>query len=222
MIESSRAAIVNDDLMQFSRTGISMGAAAARKVNQLAYTILNSGQTMTEDSTTLFDASTHVNYIASGTAPSVSTLNAGEAAMAKQKAPRVATDTTNAYLNITPGHLIVPVALMGSARVLVASTYDPAGTAGTLTPNPWMGRLSVSADPLLDATSTTAWFLAAPKGNSTIDTVTVFFLEGSNGEPMVEEEEQFTSDGISYKVRIDAVARALDWRGMYKNSGTGG
>ena len=111
---------------------------------------------------------------------------------------------------------------MGSARVLVASTYDPAGTAGTLTPNPWMGRLSVSADPLLDATSTTAWYLAAPKGNSTIDTVTVFFLEGSNGEPMVEEEEQFTSDGISYKVRIDAVARALDWRGMYKNSGTGG
>jgi HK97 family phage prohead protease len=218
----NRHAIVNDDMNAFARTGLAMGAAAARKVNQLAYAILNSGQTMTEDSTTLFDASTHANYVASGTAPSVTTLNAAEAAMAKQKAPRVSTDTTNAYLNITPGHLIVPVALMGSARVLIASTYDPAGTAGTLVPNPWMGRVSVSADPLLDGTSTTAWFMAAPKGNSTIDTITMFFLEGSNGEPMVEEQNQFESDGITYKVRIDAVARALDWRGMYKNSGTGG
>jgi hypothetical protein len=50
--------------------------------------------------------------------------------------------------------------------------------------------------------------------------VTVFFLEGSNGEPYIEEEQQFSSDGVSYKVRIDAVARALDWRGMYKNAGT--
>jgi hypothetical protein len=117
------------------------------------------------------------------------------------------------------GHLIVPVAKAATARVLIASQYDPAATTGTLTPNPWNGRLSVTADPLLDGTSSTAWFMAAPKGNSTIDTITMFFLEGSNGEPMVEEQDQFTSDGITYKVRIDAVARALDWRGLYKNAG---
>ena len=140
--------------------------------------------------------------------------------MAKQKAPRVTNDSTNAYLNIRPGHMIIPVALVGTARTLLAAQYDPAGTAGTLPPNPWQGRLTLTADPILDATSTTAWYLAAPKGNSTIDTVTVFFLEGSNGQPMVEEQEQFTSDGITYKVRIDAVARALDWRGMYKDIGS--
>jgi len=117
------------------------------------------------------------------------------------------------------GHLIVPVAKAATARVLIQSQYDPAATAGTLTPNPWNGRLQVTADPLLDGTSTTAWFMAAQKGNSTIDTITMFFLEGNNGEPMIEEENQFTSDGITYKVRIDAVARALDFRGLYKNDG---
>jgi hypothetical protein len=217
----SRAAIVNDDLMQFSRAGLAMGAAAARKVNQLAYAILTAGQTMSEDSVTLWDVSTHANYVSSsGAAPSVTTLNVGEKAMGIQKAPRVSTDSTNAYLNISPGHLVVPLSLKATSSVLIESMYDPAGTAGTLPPNPWRGRLSVTADALLDANSTTAWYLIAPKGNSTIDTVTVFFLEGSNGEPYIEEEQQFSSDGVSYKVRIDAVARALDWRGMYKNAGT--
>jgi hypothetical protein len=120
---------------------------------------------------TLFDVSTHANYTtASGTAMSVTSLNVAEALMAVQKAPRVSIDSTNAYLNVAPGHLIVPVAKAATARTLIASQYDPAATAGTLTPNPWNGRLQVTADPLLDGTSTTAWYLAAPKGNSTIDT----------------------------------------------------
>jgi HK97 family phage prohead protease len=213
----NRAAIVNDDMNQFARLGLSMGAAAARKVNQLAYAILNNGQTMTETSTTLWSYATHGNHTTgSGTAMSVASLNVAEAMMAIQTAPRTSVDSTNAYLNVQMGHLIVPVAKAATARTLIQSQYDPAATAGTLTPNPWNGRLQVTADPLL---SGTAWYMAAPKGNSTIDTITIFFLEGSNGEPMVEEQEQFTSDGITYKVRIDAVARALDYRGLYKNDG---
>jgi hypothetical protein len=216
----NRHAIVNDDMNVFARTGLAMGASAARKVNALAYAILNSGQTMTEDGVTLFDAATHKNYTTgSGTAMSVTSLNLAEALMAKQTAPKVSTDTTSAYLNVAPGHLIVTVAKAATARVLLNSQYDPAATAGTLTPNPWNGRLALTVDPLVDTTSSVAWHLLAPKGNSTIDTITMFFLEGSNGEPMVEEQDQFTSDGITYKVRIDAVARALDWRGLYKNSG---
>ena len=216
----NRHAIVNDDMNVFARTGLAMGASAARKVNALAYAILNSGQTMTEDGVTLFDAATHKNYTTgSGTAMSVTSLNLAEALMAKQTAPKVSTDTTSAYLNVAPGHLVVTVAKAATARVLLNSQYDPAATAGTLTPNPWNGRLILTVDPLVDTTSSVAWHLLAPKGNSTIDTITMFFLEGSNGEPMVEEQDQFTSDGITYKVRIDAVARALDWRGVYKNSG---
>jgi hypothetical protein len=216
----SRQAIVNDDLMQFRRAGLAMGAAAARKVNNLAYAILDTGQTMTETSTTLWSAATHVNFVDSGGALTVATLNAGELAMAKQTSPKVTTDASTVYLNIVPGHLVVPVSAKATAMTLVESMYDPAGTAGTLPPNPWRGRLTVTADARLDAgTTATAWFLIAPKGNSTIDTVTVFFLEGSNGQPYIEEENQFTSDGITYKVRIDAVARALDYRGLYRNDG---
>lgn len=222
----SRHALVNDDLNLFSRTGLAMGAAAKRKVNALAYTVLTSpslvGQTMTEDGNPLFH-STHGNLVANGSggAPSSTTLNAADAAMAIQTSPKQTTDSSTVYLNVAPAHLIVPPALKATALVLVESMYDPAGTTASISkrdaPNIWRGRLKVTSDPLVIPAE--GWFLAAQQGNPVIDTVTVFFLEGSGGEPYTEEQTQFDSDGISYKVRIDAVARALDYRGLYFNDG---
>ena len=227
----SRAAIVNDDLNQFARAGIAMGAAAARKVNYLAYQALIAsasggyGQTMTEDSTALFHAN-HGNYIASGSGgePSVTTMNAAEAAMMKARAPYRSGDTSTAYLNIRPAHLIVAPEKYGTADVLATAMYDPTGTTSAKSlrdsPNRWKGRLTITADAQLSAlNSGLAWIAAAPKGNSAIDTVTVFFLEGQQG-PYTEEQDQFDSDGRTYKVRIDAVARALDYRGLYLNFGS--
>jgi hypothetical protein len=227
----SRVAIVNDDMNQFARAGIAMGASAARKVNSLAYSLLTVtgsggyGQVMTEDSTVCFHAN-HANYIASGGtgngAPSVDTLNRAEAAMMKQKAPVRSGETASAYLNIRPGHIIVPPELVGTAEVLMSAMYDPNGTTASRSlrdaPNRWKGRLTVTADPLATVNSGTAWWLAAPKGNTAIDTITVFFLEGQQG-PYTEEAESVDFDGKVYKVRIDAVARALDFRGLYMNYG---
>jgi phage major head subunit gpT-like protein len=218
----SRRAIQDDDLMQLTRTPIKMGAAAARKVNSLAYAVVaTTGQTMTEDSTALFDVSTHANYVASsGAVPSTTTLDVAYAAMMKQKAPLRSGDTSTPYLNIRPQFLLVPPELMGVAETVAQAQYDP--NAGTTTknqfnPNRYQGRLTVVTEALMSATSTTAWILAAPK-NGPVDTVTVFFLDGRQ-EPYLEEATQIEYDGVTWKVRIDAVARALDWRGMYKNIG---
>jgi phage major head subunit gpT-like protein len=206
-----------------------MGAAAARKVNSLAYALLTTtgsggyGQTMTEDATVCFHAN-HTNYKASGAgaAPSVDTLNAAEALMMKQKAPVRSGETASAYLNIRPGHIIVPPELVGTAEVLMSAMFDPNGTTASRSlrdaPNRWKGRLTVTADPLATVNSGTAWWLAAPKGNTAIDTITVFFLEGQQG-PYTEEAETIDFDGKVYKVRIDAVARALDFRGLFMNYG---
>lgn len=220
----SREAIINDDLNEFTRVPQAMGLAAARKVNGIAYAVLTAssytGQTMTADSTALFN-SNHSNYVASGSgaAPSVATLNTALAAMRKQKAPLPSGDSSAAYLNIEPAYLLTVPDLEGTARALLSSTYDPAGTTSSVSkrdaPNIWKDRLQLVVDPVLTLAS--GWWLSAAKA-AAVDTVTVFFLNGQQS-PYIEEVDMGSADGVTYKVRIDAVARALDFRGLYFNYG---
>jgi hypothetical protein len=207
----SRQALINDDLNAFTRVPMSMGRAASRKIGDLAYGVLTSNPTLNQDSTALFDAS-HSNLVAagSGAAPSVTTIEAGMTAMALQ------TDPTGNVLNIQPAHLIVPVALKGTAMTLMAAQYDPAGTAGTLTPNTVQGAMDVIADARLDADDPLQWYLAANANMH--DTVEVAFLDG-NQTPFLESQDGWKQDGVEYKVRIDAVAGAMDYRGLYQNDG---
>ena len=71
-------------------------------------------------------------------------------------------------------------------------------------------------EPILDANSATAWYLAA--NNSQIDTVEYTYLDGGEG-PVVETEMGFEVDGISFKCREDFAAKAIDWRGLYRADG---
>ena len=84
--------------------------------------------------------------------------------------------------------------------------------------NPVAGMAEVIADARLDGSDGTLneWYLAAsPAGNRTIEVAT---LEGAT-EPRLEQEEQFQTDGISFRVSIDGGAAATDWRGLQKNEG---
>lgn len=221
----SREAILNDDLGEFTGVPRKMGQAAARKVNGIVYSALTSnsyvGQTMTADSTALFDATNHKNYVASGSggAPAVATLNTALAAMRKQRAPLPSGDGSAAYLNIEPAYLLTVPELEGTARALMAAQYNPAGTTASVSkrdePNIWKDRLQIVIDPAL--TLSTGWWLAAPK-NGPVDTIKVFFLNGQE-TPFVEQMDNGTSDGATFKVRHDFVARALDYRGLYFNYG---
>lgn len=208
----SRQAIINDDLNSLSRIPQSMGRAAARKVGDLAYSVLTSGTStlMNQDGVALFDASTHANYVTSGAAPSVTTIEAAKVAMGTQ------TDPAGNTLNIRPAFLIVPLAKEGTAQVLQSAQYDPAGTAGTLTPNTVQGTFTVVSDPRLDAFNSSGWFMAANPNMH--ETVEVAFLDG-NQSPFMEQKEGWSQDGTEFKVRIDATAVALDYRGLYYNDG---
>ena len=46
----------------------------------------------------------------------------------------------------------------------------------------------------------------------------VIFLNGQQ-TPYLESQNGWNIDGIEWKVRIDAAAKAVDWRGLYKNPG---
>jgi len=46
----------------------------------------------------------------------------------------------------------------------------------------------------------------------------VFFLNGVQ-TPYLEQQQSWNADGVEFKVRIDAGAKAMDWRGLYLNYG---
>ena len=76
--------------------------------------------------------------------------------------------------------------------------------------------LSVIAEPRLDSVSATGWFLAA--NPSQIDTIEYAYLEGQQGA-YIETRNGFDVDGVEIKCRLDFGAKAIDWRGLYKNPG---
>lgn len=208
----SRQALVNDDLSALSRIPAAMGRSAARTVGDLAYGVLTTNPTLNQDATALFAAG-HGNFVAggSGGAPSVATVEAARTAMATQTDP-----SGSAMLNARPRFLIVPFALEGTAKTIAAAEFDPAGTAGTLTPNTVRGTFQVIADARLDADDPAKWYMAADP--SMVETIEVAFLDGQQ-TPYMETQNGWSTDGVAYKVRIDAVAAPLDFRGLYMNDG---
>lgn len=212
----TRQAIINDDLRALSTIPRSHGEAAARKVGDVVYAVLTANAAM-GDGTALF-ASGHSNLQTSGAVPGVAQIAAGILAMGTQ------TDIKGLRrLNIRPRFFIAPKALEGTGEVFFKSNrFADEGTPGTpddatatTRVNPYSGEyFSRIYEPRLDDDSTTAWYLAANKGR----TVVAFFLNGQQ-RPYTESKDGWTVDGVEYKVRIDCGAKAMDWRGLYKDPG---
>jgi hypothetical protein len=170
------------------------------------------------DGFSLFSAShaSGSNYANASAAPSVSTLNTAFTAMMKQKGL-----TSDAIINVTPRFLIVPISVSAGALQLVGSLADPgaggsaAGNSNSLNiygPN-GSRPLQVIVEPVLEAYSTTGWFMAADYAS--VDTVEVSFLQGEES-PVLENEWDFNTDTYKYKVRQTFGVAAVDWRGVYK------
>lgn len=213
-IAFTRQMLVNDDLGGFNRRATLMGDAAARTVNSDAYAFLTSGagnNGPTSTDTVQFFHATHGNLTGTGTALSVASLGVGRVAMQKQK-----DSSGKQTLNIKPSILLVPVAKEDTARALMTSETDPA-SSNSKVPNIYKGRFEVVADPYLDGISATAWYLLAASGGAAAP-FEVVFLDG-NEVPFVDDEVDFDTDALKFKVRLDYGVAIGDWRGGYKNAG---
>ena len=201
----TRQAIINDDLSVFTRIPQKMGRAARRTIGDLVFSILTGNPTMS-DGKTLFHAD-HNNLLTPG-GLTVAAFGAGRAAMAKQKSR-----DGRATLNVRPSILLVPVGLEADATVLMNSEFDPAKTQRV--PNSARNAATVIADARLDEASASAWYLLASP--SMFDVIEVQYLDG-NPNPMLEQQAGWNVDGVEFKVRIDAGAKALDYVTLQKNS----
>jgi len=209
-VKVTRKMIINDDMDAFARLPRLQAQAAARKEDDVCYAILTANAALS-DSVALFDASTHANYVASGSgaAPSATTLNAGYAAMATQTGPK-----GEAHLNIEPRYILSPQALRGTVLTLLNSSVVPDAYGAAM--NIWQDGLVPVFESRLDANLSTGWYLAG--STDQIDTIEVCFLEDEL-TPVLKQETEFGTDDVKYAVRHTVASKAIDYRGLYYNYG---
>jgi hypothetical protein len=207
VVAITRQTLINDDLDAFTRIPAMYGNSIAQLESDVVWGIITANPAMA-DGNALFHP-THKNLAGTGTALAVDAVGAARAAMALQTGFDKKT-----VLNIRPAFLIVPAALELRAEQLVAQNLVPA-TPATVVPQS-IRSLSPISEPRLDAASPIAWYLAASPNQ--IDTIEYAYLEGQQGA-YVETRNGFDVDGVEIKCRLDFGAKAIDWRGLYRNPG---
>lgn len=212
-VSISFEAIVNDDLSGFSRVPQLFGTAAARLESETVYGILNSNPNMA-DSVALFAAG-HANVFGNGVAGfgagdgvvSIQGLGVGRRVMRTQAAPN------GDIIDLTPRFLLVPAALEMLALQFTSSQFV-ASAPGSVNPNP-----NTSLTPIVEPrlASAAQWYLIAD--NAEVDTVEYAYLEGMESPEVTTYVDEDT-DGTIVKCTHNFGAKATDWRGMARATGT--
>jgi hypothetical protein len=195
--------IINDDLGAFDRIPLALAAEAAAIEGDIVYGILTGAANMS-DGFALFDAA-HGNLAGAASAITDVTLGDGRAAMRKQIGLK------GRVLNLTPSFLIVGPDNETAANKYTSASFV-AAKAGDINPN-YNTSLEVVVDPRIAGK---AWHLAATP--ALVDTIEFAYLEGEQGL-FTETRQGFEVDGLQIKARHVFGAKAIDWRGMYKNAG---
>lgn len=203
--------LVNDDLGAFSRPTTFLGQAAARTIEKDVYALLASnsglGPTMS-DGKTLFHAD-HGNIAATGGAPTIALIDASRQQMAQQM------DVGgNDYLDIRPSIFLGPLSLGSTARELNAQEYNDESNKQQRKPNVVRGLFSDVVDsPRL---SGPAWMMFADPNLEPV--LEVAFLNGVQ-TPTLEQEINFRTDGIAWKVVHRYGVGAVGFKGANRNAG---
>ncbi len=203
--------LVNDDLGAFVRITTALGQAAGRTIEKDVYDVLkqNSGLgPVMKDGHTLFHAE-HGN-IAPGAAVSVDAFDAMRQLMALQMDPG-----GNDYLDISLSRFLGTVAMHGRANLVNNSEYDPDVTGKFQVNNTSRATFSdIITSPRLG--SGKGWYgFADPNVEPVIE---VAFLNGVQ-TPVLEQETNFRTDGLSWKVVHKYGVGAVGWRGAAYNPG---
>lgn len=203
--------LVNDDLGAFVRITTALGQAAGRTIEKDVYDVLKQngglGPVM-KDGHTLFHAE-HGN-IAAGAAVSVDSFDAMRQMMALQMDPG-----GNDYLDISLSRFLGTVAMHGRATLVNNSEYNPDVTGKFQVNNTSRATFSdIITSPRLGTGK--GWYgFADPNVEPVIE---VAFLNGVQ-TPVLEQETNFRTDGLSWKVVHKYGVGAVGWRGAAFNPG---
>jgi hypothetical protein len=194
--------LTNDDLSAFDRIPMAIAQKAAQKQSDIVYGIITDNAAMS-DTVALFHAD-HGNLAGVAAAITSDSLALARAAMRKQK------DLNGDFINVNPTYLIVGPDKETEAQKLIQAVIMATKTADT---NVFKGSLQIIVEPRLTGNQ---WYLAASPGQ--VDTIEYAFLDGE-GELFTEQRVGFDVDGLEIKARMVFAAKAIDYRGLFKNAG---
>lgn len=205
IISLSWETIINDDLAAFDRLPTAMGLEASQIEGDVVYAILLGNPAMA-DGVAVFAAG-HGNLAAAGTPITVMSLTAGRVAMRTQKAPQ------GRFLALAPAYLVVGPLQEQAALQFTSANYVATRNADI---NPAYNQaLKPIVDPRINDLS---WYLLADPNALPIDTIEYSYLAGAEGV-MIEQRQGFEVDGLDIKARLVFGAKAIDYRGLYRNPG---
>jgi hypothetical protein len=225
IIALSRQAIINDNMDAFNRIPGQFGVAVAQLESDLVYAQIL-GNPVMGDGQNLFSAA-HSNYV--DTTGKVKLSAAGAAAGISLGRKMMAKQTgidKQFVLNLTPAFLLAPLEVSAEVeKILYGSVYAAKKddvvpqSVRALTPI-FDARLDNGlVNPVSGATilgDADNWYMIA--NPALIDTVELAYLEGQQGM-FTETRAGFDVDGLEVKVRFDAGAKVIDWRGFHMNVG---
>jgi len=203
--------LVNDDLGAFVRITQALGQAAGRTIEKDVYALLalNGGLgPVMSDGKTLFHAD-HGN-IAAGADPSVDAFDAMRQLIEGQMDPG-----GNDYLDITLSRFLGTSAMRGKASLVNNAEYNPDVSNKFQVPNIARNTFAeIITSPRLGTGK--AWYgFADPNVEPVIE---VAFLNGVQ-TPTLEQETNFRTDGLSWKVVHKYGVGAVGHRGAARNPG---
>ncbi len=207
IVAITRQSLINDDLGAFDRLPMLLGRAAAETEASLFWAILTSNPAMA-DGNAIFHAA-H-NNLGTASAIAVASLNEARSAMRKQKGLAPKASEPADPLNLSPRFIVVSPDKETEVQQFLHTVMYPQQPSQV---NVFAGSL----EPIVEARLTgNAWYVFADP--ATIDTIEYAYLEGEQGL-YTESRLGFEVDGIEIKGRLDFAAKAIDWRGMFKNPG---
>ena len=216
-IDFSYRLLVNDDIGGLSRIPAQLGNAARRTVNAVAWSQVTANANM-GDGVALFAAATgarkRTNLTTGAGTPSVSTVQTLTNLMMQMRGNNTPEGNEGPdLLALMPRYIIGPSALYTTIMQLVLSAWDPSSANQSYNT---ASRLIPVIEPLLDASSTTAWYLFADP--SQIETIEVTFLRGQE-TPALRTYLDPMKLAQSYTILQSFNAKPLNHRGVQKHAG---
>lgn len=211
--------LVNDDMSMISRQPQKLGDAMARTVNAAFWAQITGNPTMRDGQALFLETPAgnrkRQNLTTGAGAPSSTTIQTLTNLMMQMRGLNTPeNDEGDDILALMPRYIVGPSALRTTILKEVRSIADPNGTHS--------GEANLSNDlvpviePLLDADSTTAWYLFADTMRA--ETVEVTFLQGQQA-PLVRSVLNPDTLSQDHYILQTFAAKALDHRGMQKHAG---
>lgn len=194
--------VLNDDLNGFLRLVRMFARAAIVTESSVACTAVSSNPTM-GDGYALFDAANHGNYNATGGAPDITRLAAGDTAL------RNMTDRDGAVVGRPTRYLLLPSTWRTAVEQLYSPQYSPTSATNCVT-------VPVSPENRIypPQFTGTPWYMH--NGDSLA--MEYGYLQGEGG-PVVLDYAEERSDARVYHCRDVFAARVVDYRAWYCDAG---